>query len=315
MDTQMDKQIDTRLIYGFLESGKTTYIQDCIVHDFFHKYGTTLILCFEEGEESYDEELLSSFRTSVAFYEEDEDVTSFCLRMIDRFQPERIYVEMNIMMDDLAGKLPEVMKPTFTLTLFDWSTLELYLSNLKQHVSTMVSASNQVIFLGCPSKEDLAPFSQEFRVMNRTASYLRRDPMGYHEKAFDLFVPYPLDTPELEISENEYIPFWLDAQDHPEHYEGKRIRFTDPLEVRRDAPMPGCNAGRVVMTCCMADLQYMGFGIIIQDEAPGKWILLDSAAIVETDIYRRRHVKLRLLSITAAPAPEELILNAGLRQS
>ena len=46
MDTQMDKQIDTRLIYGFLESGKTTYIQDCIVHDYFHKYGTTLILCF-----------------------------------------------------------------------------------------------------------------------------------------------------------------------------------------------------------------------------------------------------------------------------
>ena len=144
----MGSGIDTRLVCGFLNAGKTTYIQDCIVHDYFHKYGTTLILCFEEGEESYDEELLSSFRTSVAFYEEDEDVTSFCLRMIDRFQPERIYVEMNIMMDDLAGKLPEVMKPTFTLTLFDWSTLELYLSNLKQHVSTMVSASNQVIFLG-----------------------------------------------------------------------------------------------------------------------------------------------------------------------
>ncbi len=303
--------IDTRLVYGFLEAGKTTYIQDCIVHDYFHKYGTTLILCFEEGEESYDESLLSTFRTSAAYYEDGEDVTDFCLRMLEQYRPDRVYVEMNIMMDDLAGRFPSEMKPTFNVTLFDWATLGVCMANLKQHISTMVSASHQVIFRDCPSKELLAPYSQQFRVMNRTASYLRRDPMGYHEKAFDLFVPYSLDVPELEISAREYIPFWLDAHDHPEHYEGKRIRFTDPLEIRQDAPMPGYNAGRVVMTCCMADLQYMGFGLDVREEVGVKWILADTEAFVGTDIYRRKYLKLRVKKYTAAPAPDELILNAA----
>ena len=303
--------IDTRLVYGFLESGKTTYIQDLIVHDYFHKYGTTLILCFEEGEESFDESLLAAFRTSTAYYEDGEDVTDFCLRMLEKYRPDRIYVEMNIMMDGLSGRFPPEMKSTFNVTLFDWATLGVYMANLKQHVSTMVSASHQVIFRDCPSRELLAPYSQQFRVMNRTASYLRRDPMGYHEKAFDLFVPYSLDAAELEISENEYIPFWLDAHDHPEHYEKKRIRFTDPLEIRQGTPMPGYNAGRVVMTCCMADLQYMGFGLDVSEEIDGKWVLADTEAVVAADIYRRQFLKLRVRKLTAVPAPEELILNAA----
>ena len=46
------KKIDAYLCSGFLDSGKTTYIQDNLFHDYFYKYGTTLILSFEEGEVS-----------------------------------------------------------------------------------------------------------------------------------------------------------------------------------------------------------------------------------------------------------------------
>ena len=41
----MGSGIDTRLVCGFLNAGKTTYIQDCIFNDFFHRYGSVLILC------------------------------------------------------------------------------------------------------------------------------------------------------------------------------------------------------------------------------------------------------------------------------
>ena len=43
--------IETRLVYGFLDAGKTTYIRQCIRDDRFYKYGSTLILCFEQGED------------------------------------------------------------------------------------------------------------------------------------------------------------------------------------------------------------------------------------------------------------------------
>ena len=56
------KENRTTLVYGFIEAGKTTYIQDCIFHDYFHKRGSTLILCFEAGETEYDAQKLASFK-------------------------------------------------------------------------------------------------------------------------------------------------------------------------------------------------------------------------------------------------------------
>ena len=63
----MSEGIETRLVYGFLDAGKTSYIRDCIQNDYFYKYGTTLILCFEQGLEEYDADALAVRRTSVAY--------------------------------------------------------------------------------------------------------------------------------------------------------------------------------------------------------------------------------------------------------
>ena len=65
--------IETRLVQGFMDSGKTTFIQDCILNDYFHKYGSTLILCFEQGESEYDIAALRERRTEVAFFGDEEE--------------------------------------------------------------------------------------------------------------------------------------------------------------------------------------------------------------------------------------------------
>ena len=97
----MGNGIDTRLVCGFLNAGKTTYIQDCIFHDFFHRYGSVLILCFEEGEQSYDLDGLQSYRAAVAYYDRNEPIADFCARAIAAHRPDRIYVEMNAMLPKL----------------------------------------------------------------------------------------------------------------------------------------------------------------------------------------------------------------------
>ena len=213
----MNNIIETRLVYGFLDAGKTTYIQDCILNDYFHKYGTTLILCFEQGEEAYDLKALAEKRTSVAYYEGDTDVGAFCWSSIEKNQPDRIYVEMNTMMQSLREQLPDFMQDGYAVTLIDWATLPLYFLNFRQMIKQMVAVSQQITFRGCPSKELLEPYSQPFRLMNQTASYLRQDPMGYHERAFDLFLPFSLAEEVIMITEESFLPFWLDALDHPEH--------------------------------------------------------------------------------------------------
>lgn len=304
--------IDTRLVYGFLDAGKTTYIRDCIQNDYFYRYGKTLVLCFEQGEEEFDPEALSARNTSVAYYDGKEDVGTFCKNSIEAHHPDRIYVEMNTMMEGLRDAFPEQMRISYAVTWIDWKTLDIYYVNLRQMLSRIVSESQQITFRGCPSKELLEPYSQVFRLMNQKASYLRQDPMGYHEKAFDLFLPFSLEDGEITITEGRYLPFWLDAFDHPEHYEGKMLHFTDPLELRRAGTDGAWSAGRVVMICCMADLQFMAFemkeGSTVLD---GGWITLEAYALIESDGYGQKKLKLRPTHVRRASPPETLILDGN----
>ncbi|MBQ5953847.1 MAG: hypothetical protein IJL47_07420 [Lachnospiraceae bacterium] len=324
-----ERKIETRLVCGFLDAGKTSYIRDCVMNDVFYKRGTTLILCFEQGEEEYDEAALSGRRTFVSYYEEGQDVRAFCEEAVEKYRPDRVYVEMNAMMPELRGQLPECLKISFVSALFDWAALPLYLVNLRQIVGQIVREAHQVTFRGCPSKELLAPYGETFRLMNAKASYLRQDPMGYHEKAFDLFVPFSLDAPEITISRREYIPLWLDALDHPEHYEGKLLRFTDPLEIRQAAD-GSLSTGLVVMTCCMADLQFMSFALDMEasEHAPEQvsakvkgqqktaagssgWFRIDARANVCAGEYGRRSLHLQPEALLPAQAPAELIFKPG----
>ncbi len=304
------KEIDTRLVYGFLDAGKTAYIRENVMNDIYWKYGSTLILCFEQGEEEYDPESLAQKNASVVYYE-GGDVAGFCLDAVEKYRPGRIYVEMNAMTEGLREALPACLKKTFAVTLIDWNTMALYYTNFMPMMKQMVTDSQQVVFRGCPSADLLAPYSQAFRLMNPKASYLRRDPLGYHEKAFEMFLPYSLADAEIVIGEGRYLPFWLDALDHPEHYEGKEIIFADPVELRRSGGAWAC--GRVVMTCCMQDLQFMSFeaeaGQADAAECREGWVTGSAAATVVTGEFGRRKLRLRLKDWQYVPAPSELVLD------
>lgn len=300
--------IDTRLVYGFLDAGKSSYIQECILNDTFYKHGTTLILCFEQGEAEFDEKALAERNASVAYHDREEDVSAFCTRCIEAYRPDRIYVEMNAMMQDLPSRLPESMRVSYAVTWIDWQTLPVYYVNFTQMIREMVSRSQQVVFRGCPAKELLEPYSQAFRLMNQKASYLRQDPMGYHEKAFDLFLPFSPEDREITVTEDRFVPLWLDALDHPERYEGKRLRFTAPLELRQSEAGGPWRAGRVVMACCMADLQFMAFELA-SGGGSGGWAVFDATAHVGKDAFGQRKLILKPDDVHFVSAPGQAIID------
>ena len=306
-----DPKIDTRLVYGFLDAGKTWYIQDSVKNDLFYKKGKTLIISFEKGTEEYDTAVLDSGNSCVVFYDREKPVAEFCEDCIEEYRPDRIYIEMNAMMQDLRQQLPECMRVSFAVILIDWKTMEVYFANFRQMITQMVRDSQQVIFRGCPSKDMLSQYGQSFRLMNQKASYLRQDPMGYHEKAFDLFLPFSLDDSEIKIDENSYLPLWLDALDDPSHYEGKRLCFTVPLELRQANENNSWSTGRVVMTCCMADLQFMGFTLDTEAKpAEGTWVTMDADAVTATDTYGRRKLLLKPRTVSPADPPQNPIMSA-----
>ena len=62
-------EIPVYLFMGFLEAGKTTFIQETLEEDYFNDGERTLLFACEEGMEEYDEELLKRTNTTVVYVE------------------------------------------------------------------------------------------------------------------------------------------------------------------------------------------------------------------------------------------------------
>ena len=58
-----DIKVPIYLITGFLDSGKTSFLNFTISQEYFQIDETTLLIACEEGEEAYDAELLKKYKT------------------------------------------------------------------------------------------------------------------------------------------------------------------------------------------------------------------------------------------------------------
>ena len=312
----MDR-VRTYLVQGFLDAGKTTYIQDQIFSGYFHKHGSTLILCFEEGVTEYDVEKLRAYRTDVVVYGGEEDISSFCTAALERYRPDRVYVEMNVMAEKLREQLPDGMDVAFSVSLIDGTTLPLYFSNMRQFFQNMIRGSHMAVFNRCREKETLAPYAVPFRIMNRNCDFLWQSEMGYSEKAFGRMLPYDLNAPELDISEEAYPVFHLDAHENPKNYVGKRISFDARIMPREDLAEGRLFLGRSVMTCCVFDIQFLGFEcsaeeMELSDPGAGSWVRLTGEGILIENRYHVQTLGLRIRDLHSIPAPDQTVL--GFRQ-
>ena len=65
MPGKKEMEIPVYVFMGFLESGKTSFIQDTLEEDYFNNGERTLLFACEEGMEEYDEELLKKTNTTL----------------------------------------------------------------------------------------------------------------------------------------------------------------------------------------------------------------------------------------------------------
>ena len=103
-------EIPVYLFTGFLESGKTTFIQNTLQDERFNKGENTLILLLEEGIEEYDISKMPHQNIFIETFENIEDVTQEKLNSIVRKNKiERVIIELNGMWltTDLYPRLPQ----------------------------------------------------------------------------------------------------------------------------------------------------------------------------------------------------------------
>ena len=89
------------LFTGFLESGKSSFIQDTLLEQGFGEDEKTLIIACEEGEVVYDFPALEKENASVEFIENEEDLNyETLLHLHQKYQPTQVMIEYNGMWDN-----------------------------------------------------------------------------------------------------------------------------------------------------------------------------------------------------------------------
>lgn len=267
------------LMTGFLESGKTSFLNFTLAQDYFQIDEPTLLILCEEGEEEYDKKVLKKSRTSVEVIDSIEELTTERLVAYDAFyNPGRVIIEYNGMWQ--VSKLEELTFPAGWgieqhIVTVDASTFQVYLNNMKSLFMEMVRNADLVLFNRADTELPLANFRRSIKVVNPGAELIFEDEEGEIEDIFDGEMPFDVKTETIEIPNEDYGIWYLDARDHADTYNGKKVSFTGMVLKSREFAKNEFVPGRMAMTCCADDTTFLGF-VCKSDEArhlkTGKWV-------------------------------------------
>jgi G3E family GTPase len=123
--------IPVYLVAGFLDAGKTNFING-ILEDGFARQEPTLLLCCEEGEEEYEKNALDN--VTVVTFEDEEDLKCSRLKELEKqYHPKQVLIEYNGMWQ-MERLYREVLPANWVLyqimTFVHAPTFEMYAKNM-----------------------------------------------------------------------------------------------------------------------------------------------------------------------------------------
>lgn len=273
-------EIPVYLIAGFLDGGKTNYINS-ILEDGFAEEDRTLLLCCEEGEEEYNPDFLNN--VTVVTVEEKEELNPDHLAELEaQYQPKQVLVELNGMwpMDEkLMSAFPENWEIYQIMTFVDSSTFEVYAKNLGQLMMEKIINADLIMFNRCTPELRDALRARNLRIVNRVAEIYLEYEDGSGENYFTGDEhPFDLDQDVIHIPDDDFGLWYVDVMDHPERYDGKTVHMK--LVMCHSQNYPGIHCpGRFVMICCENDITFMGLiarGDILNQYQDRDWIEVEA---------------------------------------
>ena len=258
-----DDSMHVFIINGFLEAGKTSFLSFTMDQDYFRTEGKTLLIVCEEGDTEYDEELLKDTRTAVVYMDDLSQMTPDRLTELELlYNPERVLIEWNGMWNQDDLRLPADWTIYQQITLVDGSTLDLYLKNMKPLFGAMLRNTELVIVNRCDgiSEEQLGVYRRTLKAMGRQADFVFETSEGEVEpETTEEDLPYDMKADVIEISPENYGIWYIDCMDKPERYVGRVVEFTAMVMKSPEFPKNYFVPGRMAMTCCEADIAFLGF--------------------------------------------------------
>ena len=306
--------IPVYIFTGFLDSGKTSAIKDFItgLQEKHHKR-TLLIVC-EEGEEEFDEDKLLQQDVLIRTIEEESMFTyDYTLELENETSAGCVIVEYNGMWNCNRPRVIWDPQQIMEIMMVDASTFNLYLSNLKSLIADKMRTADLIMFNRCDDiHDDLPLYRRSARALNPKSTIVFRNSSG--EIDFDPgdFLPYDPDAEVIEIDDESFAAFYIDATEKPDRYIGKEIIFTGMVLKAKQAHDRSFLLGRLAMTCCSEDLSTFAFicdcdgDIVLNTD---EWIsitcIMDKDYSSKYDVW---HPVCKITELVRCDAPDEKII-------
>ena len=263
----MANEIPVYLFVGFLESGKTKFIQETFEDPNFDSGDKTLLLVCEEGEEEYNEKKFAFPGVTLKVLEDKAELNPQNLARLEKESGAgRVVIEYNGMwlLQDLANNLPENWIVYQCIATADGTTALTYArdNSMRSLLLDKIARSELIVFNRAEAVNNDAA-RQELHKLVRQAS--RKCDIAYEFKdgsvAYDDIpdpLPFDVDAPVIEIPEEFFGIWYMDCMDDPKKYDGKTVKYLAQVCQTPQAGKGAFVPGRFAMTCCVQDIQFVG---------------------------------------------------------
>ncbi|MBS1402805.1 MAG: GTPase [Oscillospiraceae bacterium] len=308
-------ELPVYLFTGFLEAGKTKFIQETLEDKRFHKGERTLLILCEEGVEEYAPDQFCAPNVFLRTVEDEADFTAENLSAMQReVNPERILIEYNgmWMLDTLYSNIPEGWIVAQEFLFCDATTFLTYNANMRQLMVDKIKSAELVVLNRYRADMDRMAMHKVIRGVSRRCdiAYEYADGKVEYDDIEDP-LPFDIEAPVVNIEDRDYAIWYRDMSEETKKYNGKTVRFKGRCLVRKNVPKGSFIIGRHIMTCCVEDIQFAGI-ICNWDKADSirddEWVIL--TAKLENKFHRaygRKGPVLTVLSVEETEKPEEAV--------
>ena len=308
-------EIPVYIFTGFLESGKTLFIQDTLEDKRFNQGERTLLLVCEEGEEEYDPTRFSGKNVFIKTLEDESELNENNLaRMISETKAERVLVEYNGMwlLQHFYDEMPEGWLPYQNMLFCDAQTFLNYNANMRSLVVDKLKDCDVCVFNRIPEGTDTMEFHKIVRAVSRRTDILYEF-IGGRLVPDEIEDPLPFDinAPVITIEDRDFALFYRDLTEEKEKYKGKKVVFKGLLAIDRKFPDHTCAIGRHIMTCCVEDIQYCALVSKLPEglnPENSTWYMVEAEIDIRfSRLYGKKGPIFNVTKLTKCDPPEESV--------
>lgn len=309
-------EIPVYLFTGFLEAGKTRFVQESLEGESFNAPGNTLFIVCEEGIEEYVPTEFNTPNIFFEFIEEEKDITPQLLSsLVKKHNAVFVMIEYNGMwqLSSLYNNMPEGWLVYQELFICDSTTAENYNKNMRSLMVDKLSSCDMVAFNRVDADTDRMALHKLVRGVSRGARivYDKTDGTIEYDTIEDP-LPFDINADIIKIEDADFGYWYRDMVEEMEKYDGKKVRFKGMVAKDVSIPKGSFACGRHVMTCCADDIKYSALACKWRDSDKLKtydWVEVTGRIAIEPHkMYVEAGPVIKVTSVVPAAPPKEQVV-------